>query len=121
MQYAQTLVAPEAIGRGYGAKDLEAMRLKALTERLDSLRPDLKETGIALALYRKRLEEAETQFRRELSEGVGNDFVQSALTMFQADAADLMKARRADMAKITDGAVADLKALRAPAKPTKAK
>ncbi len=111
--YASHTVPPGDVGRGYGAKDLEAMRLQGLVKQLSESRPDLKEQGLALAVLRLRLEEAEEAFRIELRNGVGGDFVTDALKMFRGDAEKLWSVLRGKAKPIADVAKAALAKLSA--------
>lgn len=91
LPYSESLVAPAEVGRGYGAKDIEAMRVAALSKRLEDVRPDLKEKGVALAYARLTQQAAEERFNVELAGGVGNDFVQEAKKIFNQEAERLFR------------------------------
>lgn len=118
---AVELVPREEMGRGYDARALDQLRMKALRERLGGMRADLRERGLALALLRTRLVEAEADFRRDCANGLGQDFVQDALKMFGDEAAALLKEKRGSLTPLAEVAATELASATAKAEQPKAK
>lgn len=109
------LVPNEQLGRGYGAKDLDALRLDGLRKAVNERRPDLHAKGLALGVMRARLLEAEEAFRMECANGLGRDYVQDAVKMFGDEAKALVRAKREGIRPFHEVAMAELSALSAPA------